>query len=523
MRRCDRAMLSYPHTVLRKRLAEARQLAREAQARGRGRTRDPAAVTRRVSQSQSACPSTARGAGIGGLDGLPRAQTPPCVGCMAVGGRRIPAGSRAAPGSRALLPEVPRHGSRAQAVWRCSMPETARARVGAQETQGWAFVRLLLHPGQRRWPGRVPAEAQRGGFSKGPWEVGVAPRVPRRPPALAPGCLRTLDEATRRRQILPPWASDRSGAWRRARRGAGWCQGPGRCGQRDRGWASCGCAVVRRKSARACSLCASEVRRARSPSRGCGTATASQRSATPARWALEASVLPISGRVDGLVVLCTGAQRSARWRIRGGRRRSRARVARLSAGEPEACGSMPPRSSAAHLVGIALGVCGLAAVHGLHGESLPQHAGEACCGPAVGEPVPGAETRDGHDHAVTRGRHSLEKRCRRGCAWCGGAALRPRGARCRRPYSGHASRYRSKRGAEWWRIALRSPPRSCVAFSQGQHTTGVCCGGGLNHYQGHAGDGLQRPLVPRSRCPPHLKPGVRLLKLHCMHCLKNVA
>ncbi len=30
--------------------------------------------------------------------------------------------------------------------------------------------------------------------------------------------------------------------------------------------------------------------------------------------------------------------------------------------------------------------------------------------------------------------------------------------------------------------------------------------------QGHAGDGEQRPLVPRSRCPPRLMPGVRLLE-----------
>jgi hypothetical protein len=28
----------------------------------------------------------------------------------------------------------------------------------------------------------------------------------------------------------------------------------------------------------------------------------------------------------------------------------------------------------------------------------------------------------------------------------------------------------------------------------------------------HASDGGQRPLVPRSRCPPRLMPGVRLLE-----------
>ena len=65
------------------------------------------------------------------------------------------------------------------------------------------------------------------------------------------------------------------------------------------------------------------------------------------------------------------------------------------------------------LLGIDLVVCGLAAVHGFYVESMPPHAGEAC-GTEVGERVPGEVTRDGHYQAVTRGRHSLEKRCRRG-------------------------------------------------------------------------------------------------------------
>jgi hypothetical protein len=47
-----------------------------------------------------------------------------------------------------------------------------------------------------------------------------------------------------------------------------------------------------------------------------------------------------------------------------------------------------------------------------------------------------------------------------------------------------------------------------VTFSQGQHTTGVCGGGGLNHYQCLAADCLQRPLVPRSRFRQQLKAGV---------------
>ena len=45
---CDLEMLSYPHTVLRKGLAEHRALASEDQARGRGSTREPDAVKRRL-------------------------------------------------------------------------------------------------------------------------------------------------------------------------------------------------------------------------------------------------------------------------------------------------------------------------------------------------------------------------------------------------------------------------------------------------------------------------------------------
>jgi len=67
----------------------------------------------------------------------------------------------------------------------------------------------------------------------------------------------------------------------------------------------------------------------------------------PSRLALSAICLPIAGRLDWLLVLCTWAKRSARVHLRWGRRLSRARVARMAAGETEACGSIPPRSTAA--------------------------------------------------------------------------------------------------------------------------------------------------------------------------------
>ena len=42
---CDLAMMSYPHTVLRKEMAAHGRLASEAQVRERGRTRPPEATT----------------------------------------------------------------------------------------------------------------------------------------------------------------------------------------------------------------------------------------------------------------------------------------------------------------------------------------------------------------------------------------------------------------------------------------------------------------------------------------------
>ena len=48
-------------------------------------------------------------------------------------------------------------------------------------------------------------------------------------------------------------------------------------------------------------------------------------------------------------------------------------------------------------VGLALVVCGLPAMDGLHGEGMPEDARDACIGAAVGEPVPGAQTFDRDD------------------------------------------------------------------------------------------------------------------------------
>ena len=330
---------------------------------------------------------------------------------------------------------------------------------GSEETQGCAWVRLFSTLARDVGPGAFPRRHSVAAAAKAHvrWALPILfPDVPKRlPPDACAHVTRRQDDAQscpRGKRSL--WCMAESQTRRRI------VPRPGTVWKRDRGWASCCCAVVRRKSARSFSICASEGMRARSTSRVFGTATSSQRSAHPCTVGCVGHLLADLGpgrRAGGLVhrrskVRALAHQgRAASEQSAGG-----AYVRRRDLGVWQQASAEQRRN----LVGIELVVCGLAAVHGLHGASMPQHEGEACCGPAVGEPVPGEETRDGHDQAVTRGRHRLEKRCRRGWSWCGGAALRPRGSRCRRTYSGHARRYRRKRGAEWWRIALRSPPRS---------------------------------------------------------------
>jgi hypothetical protein len=73
-----------------------------------------------------------------------------------------------------------------------------------QDTEGFAFVMLFLQLGQILLPRLVPPQEECGRFRKGPFKVGVADLVPRRAQAFAPGFFRTLDEATRRREILHP-------------------------------------------------------------------------------------------------------------------------------------------------------------------------------------------------------------------------------------------------------------------------------------------------------------------------------
>jgi hypothetical protein len=155
-----------------------------------------------------------------------------------------------------------------------------------------------------------------------------------------------LDQAAVGDAILPPGKAVPSMPFLAPDQGQD-CPPPGRERRREQGGASCCWAVFTLDNSRSVRRASSEVSSARATARFLGPAASSKRSAPPVRVALEAIFVPISGRWSGRLVCWPWARSSARVRRRGVRRRQRARGARLSAGETEACGSMPPRRSAA--------------------------------------------------------------------------------------------------------------------------------------------------------------------------------
>ena len=346
------------------------------------------------------------------------------LGCMAVEGRRIPAGARAAPGARALVPEGPRHGSSAHGDVAVQPARGAPGRVWERRDAGLGLWQALAPPGpETLGPGAFPRRNSVAAAAKAPGRWALPRVCPDVPTAVAPGGLRPGDEATRRRQSLPPGHAsalghggepDEAQDGAKARDGVAAGQGLGlvwlRRGEEKEG-----------KSVPPLRI------------RGEESAVALQGLWHGDRRTTRGD--PGTGGFGGQRLAERGPGRRA-----GGLGHRRAKVRALAhqgraASEQSAGGALvrrrarglwPPATAEQrrNLVGSALGVCGRAAVHGWHGARLPQPAGAAGCGPAVGEPVPGAETRDGHDHAVTRGCHSLEQRCRRG----GHGVVEPPGA-----------------------------------------------------------------------------------------------
>ena len=149
-------------------------------------------------------------------------------------------------------------------------------------------------------------------------------------------------------------------------------------------------------------------------------------------------------------------------------------------------------------------VVGFPAMEGLPVPRLPADAGEPLpCAP-VRQPVPRKEAFDRDNHVVTRWRDDFQEGLGVGCAMrvdhalpsltedtpVHGAGVQVDTAVHLRLCGGEAPEVSS------------SLARSC--FAHCQHTTAVCCGGGLKKYQARAGDGEQPPLLRRCGCSPRL-------------------
>ncbi len=137
-------------------------------------------------------------------------------------------------------------------------------------------------------------------------------------------------------------------------------------------------------------------------------AGAENRLATPPRFALSASFVPSCGRGYGLVVLWMWASRPVRWRRRCRRRRSRSRLARLSAGATYAWGSRPPRCSPALLWASIRSCWAWPPWLAFRSRACPRTQGLPSWAQRAARQGPGAAAVDADPHVLPVGRHGLE-------------------------------------------------------------------------------------------------------------------
>jgi len=191
------------------------------------RTRSPEAVQRCFDQSPSAGPSPARGAGRRGRDGRPRSQTPPgaAAGPLGAGASRQGRVRRRAPPRCALRStgSAPEH--RRGGVAACQRPSV---RVCGRSDAGLCLCQAFSPPG----PDRVARAHARGGtawlLQKRPMCGGRGPSSSQTSPRVCPRMLARTCRGDQTRPHPGPAASAPAGALRRARRGAGGGQRPGR-------------------------------------------------------------------------------------------------------------------------------------------------------------------------------------------------------------------------------------------------------------------------------------------------------
>ena len=171
---CDRETSRCPPTVLCKEQAQRVALSSESQARVRSSPRRPLATSAAFNRSESGCPSKAQGSRYGDLEAPGRSRTQCMQHARAACCRVIPWVSSEAPGSSAPLPvsleerlPLESHGAFEHVI------DSASSLLG-QDGERRAFLMFFLQAGEVLLGCRIVSEAQDGGFSKGPRELGLA-------------------------------------------------------------------------------------------------------------------------------------------------------------------------------------------------------------------------------------------------------------------------------------------------------------------------------------------------------------
>jgi len=312
-----RATSLAPHAVLRPAVAARLPCARACEARRRGRTRPRWCAQRRRARSSRGRPSPAQGAGssASGLLGVHRHRVsllPARAGPVApTGGQCGVRRARCSPCPTEAWGESTRGWA-----WAHGLPGPGSWRGPDGHRLAWA--RLWLQAGASLWARRRGPHPAPGGRRDGPGESGRPQRGARGARALPRRFRGPRDHATGGHASVPAGHALDGLA----------CRAPPQAQAR----ASLGpCAAGHAWGRRAAWL----VGGRRVPWRG---------AAPPSRGAVSARFVPIAGRGDGLVGGWRGASSAARVRRRGLRRRSRAGVARMAAGDPDAWGSRSPRS-----------------------------------------------------------------------------------------------------------------------------------------------------------------------------------
>jgi hypothetical protein len=378
-----------------------------------------------------------------------------------------------------------------------------------QEGSGFPRVGSFLHTGQHSLTCGMVAQEQRGRFGNGPLEVSVPEVLACRAQAFARGFFRTRDQATIGDKRLPPWEAitvvdvvepHEAEALADPRHRLQHLQGVG-------------VMVVGGLDARACAVAKELVIRGDQGPVDCDALVYGSLSTTCSAALTIGCVgelLPEFGQVVLTVGILDRRQQFSPFAQQVGAASSevagRVHLRRIDRGWREHATA----EQRGNRVGIDRVAFRFAGADGVRRARVPQDASNPLLGAEIGAPIPGEQTLDGHAEPLAVWSNGLEKRLRGGLHMAGqqdfaimaqAADLHRAGRQVDTPVNG-----------VWLGVESHAVSASCVSerCSQRQHTTAVCGGGGLNHYHRHAGDGEQRPLVPRSRFR-RLTAGVRAL------------